>query len=66
VVAGLIIGVLASLGLGRLMNNLLNTARFDVTGIAVTVAALLLAGIVACWLPSWRATRTGLAEALRV
>jgi putative ABC transport system permease protein len=66
VAIGVVIGMGTSVLVGRLLNNLFNTARFDVLGSIVTVACLLVAGLAACWLPSWRATRMRLVDALRV
>lgn len=66
VVAGLALGVAASLALSRLMQGLLfgvePTDPATMTAVAVVMAAI---GIGACWVPAARASRIDPAEAIR-
>jgi putative ABC transport system permease protein len=66
IVAGIVLGTLAALGVGRLLEALLFDVRpFD--PLALTGAAIIfgLAALLACAVPAWRAGRVGLMEALR-
>ena len=66
VVAGIIFGIAASIGLTRLMATLLYgvSATDPLTFFALSIALLAVA-FVACWLPARRATRVEPMEALR-
>jgi putative ABC transport system permease protein len=66
IVAGLVLGTIAALGLGRLLEALLFDVR-PADPLALTGAAIVfgLGALVACALPAWRAGRIGLMEALR-
>jgi len=66
VVAGLILGVSASLWAARWISSLLfGTGARDPWTIIAVVAALLVAGSLACWLPARRASRVDPMLALR-
>ena len=66
VIAGLLIGVVASLGATRLVASLLfDVGRTDPAVFGTATAALFLAGLSACVLPAWRAMRVDPAVALR-
>jgi ABC-type antimicrobial peptide transport system permease subunit len=66
VIAGVIIGVALSLGATRLVRSLLYglepTDPMTLAGAAMT---LLVVGIIAAWLPAWRAARMDPVAALR-
>jgi putative ABC transport system permease protein len=64
--AGLLLGTLASLGLSRLMAGVLTeVSPRDPTTLAGVAGTLFLAGVLASWLPAWRATRVDPIRALR-
>ncbi len=64
--AGLAVGLLLALGLGRLVSGLLyQVSPFDPVTIAVAAAALASATLIATYLPARRATRIAPLEALR-
>jgi putative ABC transport system permease protein len=66
VLFGLVVGIGAAVALGRfLQSQLFGTSRFDPMSFGVTVGCLVAAGLAACWVPSWRASRIGPASALR-
>ena len=63
---GLGAGLLASLGLGKLMGSLLyGVSPFDPLIYAAVVVLLVAIGVFASWLPAHRATRINPVEALR-
>jgi ABC-type antimicrobial peptide transport system permease subunit len=63
---GLGAGVLASLGLGKLMDSLLyGVSAFDPLVYGAVVLLLVAIGLFASWLPAHRATRINPVEALR-
>jgi predicted permease len=63
---GLVAGVAAALGLTRLLGTLLyKVSPRDPLAFAVALVVMTMAGLVACFLPAWRATRTDPVRALR-
>jgi predicted permease len=65
-VAGAVLGVLAALGLGRLLGNLLfGVSPTDAVSFARALAIVLAGVIVATLVPAWRAARTNPLSALR-
>jgi ABC-type antimicrobial peptide transport system permease subunit len=53
---GVILGVVATLGLARLLSGLLfGVGAFDLAAFAAGVAVLCIAALLACWVPVWRA-----------
>ena len=64
--AGVAIGILAALGLARLLVSLLfgvdPTDPLTITGVSLLLTAVAL---IACWLPAYRATQIAPTEALR-
>jgi len=63
---GLLLGLLAALGLARLLRSILyEVSPFDPVSFAAVVAVLTGIGIMACWLPARRAARIDPMEALR-
>jgi putative ABC transport system permease protein len=66
IVAGVVLGTIAALALGRLLEALLFDVRpADPLALAGAAMAFGLAALLACALPAWRAGRVGLMEALR-
>ena len=56
IVAGILIGVAAALALARLMSSLLyGVAEYDPAAFVVLPLVLAAIGLVAAWLPAWRA-----------
>jgi len=67
IVCGLIAGVAAMLGAGRLLpSQLFGTRPFDPLSFGLTAAAVLLAAVTACLLPAARASKIDPAAALRI
>jgi putative ABC transport system permease protein len=67
VVGGLVLGVPASLAVGRLLqNNVVRTDAFDLVTLIVTVAVLVTVALIAAVVPAWRATRVEPTTALRI
>ena len=66
VALGLLAGVCLMLWLGRVLESqLFGTTRFDPLSFTITAAGVLIAALIACSLPAWRASRVGPAAALR-
>jgi len=64
--AGIVLGGAASLGLTRLIGNLLyKVSPHDPLAFGVAFLVMLVASLAACFLPAWRATRTDPVRALR-
>lgn len=65
-IAGLVLGILSALALGRLIAGLLyHVSPYDSVTLFVTVAALLLSGALTLWLPARRAAKIDPMIALR-
>jgi len=63
---GLVVGAAAALGLTRLLGTLLyKVSPRDPLAFAVALVVMTMAGLAACFLPAWRATRTDPVRALR-
>lgn len=66
VVTGLVIGIVASLALGRLMSSLMyGTSSMDLATYIVVSLVVLTVSLAACWLPATRASRLDPSDALR-
>jgi ABC-type antimicrobial peptide transport system permease subunit len=64
--AGVIVGVLVSLMLGRLVQSLLfGVDAHDVSILLVASIILIVVATVACLVPAWRASRANPVDALR-
>jgi predicted permease len=64
--AGLIVGLSAALGLGRMIESLLfNVSPADLPTLTAIVILMATVSMVACYLPAQRATRVNPTEALR-
>jgi putative ABC transport system permease protein len=63
---GLALGLLGAYGVGKVMHSLLyNVAAFDFAAFSAVAAVLLLAGLLACFIPAHRATLVDPMQALR-
>ena len=63
---GIVIGLIASLGLGRVIaTQLWGVSAYDPLTLSAVSAILLITGIVACWIPAQRASRVDPLVALR-
>ncbi|HEV7510705.1 MAG TPA: ABC transporter permease [Candidatus Acidoferrum sp.] len=63
---GALLGAAVALGLTRLLGKLLyHVSPRDPLAFGAAFAVMAIAGLAACFLPAWRATRTDPAEALR-
>jgi putative ABC transport system permease protein len=66
IVAGLVLGLLLSLGVGRIVSSILfQVSPLDPFAFTVAPALLALAALLATWLPARRATRISPMAALR-
>ena len=66
VVAGATAGILASIGLARIVRGFLyETSATDAMSLAAAASTVLLAGVVAAVVPAWRAGRVSPVESLR-
>jgi len=65
IAVGILLGVVASLGLQRLMSVLIYKATILDGVTAAAIAALAAAGLLACYLPALRASRVDPLVALR-
>lgn len=66
IVAGVVLGAVAAIALGRLLQTLLfDVQPADPLALAGAAAVFGLAALLACALPAWRAVRIELMEALR-
>jgi len=64
--AGIVIGIVAALALGRRIGSLLYGVKAsDPPTYIATAAVLVLVALLACWLPAWRAVKTDPLIALR-
>jgi putative ABC transport system permease protein len=65
-IAGFLFGILGAYAVGKVMHGILfNVAAFDYWGFGAVAGALLLAGVVACFVPAHRATLVDPMKALR-
>jgi len=65
-VSGVALGAVVAFGLTRLLGNLLyNVSPRDPLAFGLALVVMTFAGVAACFLPAWRATRTDPARALR-
>jgi putative ABC transport system permease protein len=63
---GLVIGLLAAIGLSRLLKTVLyEVSPFDLTSFGAVAIVLTMIGVFACWLPARRATKIDPVAALR-
>jgi ABC-type antimicrobial peptide transport system permease subunit len=63
---GLVLGLLASIGVTRLIQSMLyRTAPLDPSVIGLTATMLLLVAAAACFLPAWRSSRLDPMQTLR-
>jgi ABC-type antimicrobial peptide transport system permease subunit len=66
VVFGLVVGLAAAVMLGRLITSqLFQTSAYDPVLLSATVAILVVAALLACLIPAWRASSVNPVEALR-
>jgi putative ABC transport system permease protein len=64
--AGIVIGFVAALALGRFIGSLLYGVKAsDPPTYIATAAVLVLVALLACWIPAWRAVKTDPLVALR-
>jgi putative ABC transport system permease protein len=67
VAAGVIVGLLASIGTNRLISSQLwNTSAYDPTILLAAVVVIACAGLAACYVPAARALRVDPITALRL
>jgi len=65
--AGVVVGLLAALGLSRLLTTLLFDVRpADPTTLAIVTTSIVVIAAASCWLPAWRASRVDPNVVLRV
>jgi putative ABC transport system permease protein len=63
---GLALGLCGAYGIGKVVHGFLfNVAAFDYLAFGAVAGALLVAGILACFIPAHRATRVDPMQALR-
>ena len=63
---GLVVGLAAALGLGRLISaQLFETSAYNPMLLSATLAILGVAALLACLIPAWRASSVNPVEALR-
>ncbi|MBA3850206.1 MAG: permease, partial [Opitutus sp.] len=64
---GLGLGLFGAAALGKLMGSVLyGVSPFDPLSLAAVALVLLAIGLLASWIPAWRATRIDPTEALRI
>jgi putative ABC transport system permease protein len=64
--AGFALGIFGAFGVGKVMHGILfNVAAFDYSAFGAVAGALLVAGMLACFVPAHRATLVDPMKALR-
>ena len=66
-IAGLFLGLFASIGVNRLIQSMLfDTPAVDIAVFAIVSATLMVVAVIACAVPAWRASRLDPITALRM